>query len=130
MTPIGASYWRSSKFPDSVAFVAGDDTWSYRRLATEAEQLARALVRRGLRAGDRVALHRANLPELVIAYYACFRIGATACPFNIRLKTAELQPSCGAASYIGNDRAAEICCPRCPVQKTVAATTASPVAPS
>jgi acyl-CoA synthetase (AMP-forming)/AMP-acid ligase II len=77
-----------------------------------------------------VALHRANLPELVIAYCACFRIGATACPFNIRLKTAELQPSCGAASYIGNDRAAEICCPRCPVQKTVAATTASPVAPS
>jgi len=92
MTPIGALYWRASKHPDSVAFVAGDNAWSYRRLATEAEELARALLGRGVTAGDRVALHMANLPELAVAYYACFRIGAIACPLNIRFKTAELQP--------------------------------------
>jgi acyl-CoA synthetase (AMP-forming)/AMP-acid ligase II len=92
MTPIGALYWRGSEQPDSVAFIAGDDVWSYRRLATEVGHLARAFVGRGLRAGDRVALHMANLPELAVAYYACFRIGAIACPLNIRFKTAELLP--------------------------------------
>jgi long-chain acyl-CoA synthetase len=92
MTPIAALYRQANGQPDAVAFVASDDAWSYRRLATEAEALARALLGRGLRAGDRVALHMANLPELAVAYYACFRIGAIACPLNIRFKTAELQP--------------------------------------
>jgi acyl-CoA synthetase (AMP-forming)/AMP-acid ligase II len=92
MTPIDTLYRRARSHPDSVAFIAGDDTWSYRRLAAEVERLVRAFAGREMRAGDRVALHMANLPELVIAYYACFRIGAIACPLNIRLKTAELQP--------------------------------------
>lgn len=92
MTPTSALQLRASKQPHAVAFVAGDDAWSYRRLATEAELLAHALLSRGVGAGDRVALHMANLPELAVAYYACFRIGAIACPLNIRLKTAELRP--------------------------------------
>jgi long-chain acyl-CoA synthetase len=92
MTPIGALHLRASERPDSVAFIGGDDVWSYRRLATATESFARALVGRGLRAGDRVALHMANLPELAVAFYACFRIGAIACPLNIRYKTAELLP--------------------------------------
>jgi long-chain acyl-CoA synthetase len=91
MTPIAALYWRARKHPGAVAFVAGGEVWSYRRLATEAEQLAGVLLGRGLGAGDRVALHMANLPELAVAYYACFRIGAIACPLNIRFKTAELE---------------------------------------
>ena len=33
----------------------------------------------------------ANLPELVIAYHACFRVGVIAAPLNIRFKTAELR---------------------------------------
>jgi acyl-coenzyme A synthetase/AMP-(fatty) acid ligase len=31
-----------------------------------------------------------NLPELVIAYQACFRVGVIAAPLNIRFKMAEL----------------------------------------
>ena len=30
-------------------------------------------------------------PEMAIAVYACFRIGAIACPTNLRFKTAELR---------------------------------------
>jgi acyl-coenzyme A synthetase/AMP-(fatty) acid ligase len=33
----------------------------------------------------------ANLPELVFAYLACFRVGVIAAPLNIRFKTAELR---------------------------------------
>lgn len=92
MTPIDALNWRASRQPDAVAFVADDDVWTYRRLANEAERLAGAFRGRGLRAGDRVVLHMANLPKLVVAYYACFRIGAIACPLSITFKAAELQP--------------------------------------
>src|ERR1700743_3756931 len=107
ITPISALSLQSRKQPDAVAFVAGDDAWSYRRLATETERLASALLQRGVRPGQRVALHMANLPELAVAYYACFRIGAIACPLNIRLKTEELQPlleQLRPALYLGQAR--------------------------
>ncbi len=45
----------------------------------------------GVGAGDRVALHLRNGPEIAIAYFACFRIGAIATPLNLRFKTAELE---------------------------------------
>jgi acyl-CoA synthetase (AMP-forming)/AMP-acid ligase II len=32
-----------------------------------------------------------NTPEMAVALYACFRIGAIACPTNLRFKTAELR---------------------------------------
>jgi len=75
-----------------VAFIKDKKVWTYERLASEVDRLARGLTERGLRKGDRVALHMANLPELVIAYDACFRVGAIAAPLNIRFKAAELRP--------------------------------------
>jgi long-chain acyl-CoA synthetase len=92
MTPITALYRRADNHPRQVAFITGNEIWTYRRLATEADRLARALLVRGVRQGDRVALHMANLAELAVAYYACFRIGAIAAPLNTRFKTAELRP--------------------------------------
>ena len=35
--------------------------------------------------------HRFNLPELVVAYCACFRTGAIAVPLNARYKADELR---------------------------------------
>src|SRR6516164_6186057 len=77
---------------EKVAFTRGNETWTYERLASEVDRLARGLVKRGVRKGDRIALHMANLPELIVAYHACFRVGAIAAPLNIRFKTAELRP--------------------------------------
>jgi acyl-CoA synthetase (AMP-forming)/AMP-acid ligase II len=50
------------------------------------------LIEHGVGKGDRVALHMANLPELIVANHACYRVGAIAAPLNIRFKTAELRP--------------------------------------
>jgi long-chain acyl-CoA synthetase len=91
MTPIEDLFHQVNGSPDGVAFVMGDDVWSYRRLTNEVDRLARALVAIGVREGDRVALHMGNAPELVIAYYACFRAGAIAAPLNTRFKAAELK---------------------------------------
>lgn len=92
MTPINVLHRQAETRPAQTAFIFGDDVWTYRRLATEAERLAQGMLARGLRPGDRVVLHMANLPEMAVAYYACFRIGALAAPLNIRFKTAELRP--------------------------------------
>jgi len=92
MTPMDTLLHQAETRPDQVAFIAGESEWTYRHMAVESERLAWALCARGVRCRDRVALHMANVPEMVVAYYACSRIGAIAAPLNVRLKAAELQP--------------------------------------
>jgi acyl-CoA synthetase (AMP-forming)/AMP-acid ligase II len=82
---------RATTRPNGTAFVYDEVVWTYHDLLTGAEQLARALLARGVRQGDRIVLHMPNRPELAAALYACFRIGAIACPTNLRFKTAELR---------------------------------------
>jgi len=92
ITPTEILYHKVATDLKKVALTKGKEIWTYERLVTEVERLARGLAGRGLRKGDRVALHMGNLPELIIAYHACFRVGAIAAPLNIRFKSAELRP--------------------------------------
>jgi long-chain acyl-CoA synthetase len=91
MTPMNALFHQETAQPDGIAFVDDDVVWTYHDLLTGAERLARAFLAQGVRPGDRVVLHMPNRPEMAIAVYACFRIGAIACPTNLRFKTAELR---------------------------------------
>src|ERR1700683_5297232 len=91
MTPMNALVLQATKRPDETAFVHDHVVWTYRDVLIGAEQLARAFVTRGVRSGDRVVIHMPNRPEMAAALYACFRIGAIACPTNLRFKTAELR---------------------------------------
>ncbi len=91
MAPAAALYQRARTSPDGVAFAAGHDQWKYAWVATQAERLARGLIGRGIRKGDRIALHMQNRPEFVVSVYACFHIGAVAVPLNHKLKAAELK---------------------------------------
>jgi long-chain acyl-CoA synthetase len=104
MTPIDALYAHAQNRPSQAAMVAGNRYWTYSKLVGECERLAKAMLARGVKPGDRVALHMTNVPEIAIAYYACFRIGAIAAPLNIRMKTAELEPILklmAASLYLG-----------------------------
>jgi acyl-CoA synthetase (AMP-forming)/AMP-acid ligase II len=92
MTPIEALYDMAENRPTQAAMITGDQFWTYSRLVSETERLAKAMLARGVKPGDRVAMHMANVPQMVLAYHACFRIGAIAAPLNIRMKTAELRP--------------------------------------
>lgn len=93
--------------PDRTAVVFGKDAWTFRRLAEESRRLASALLTRGVRPGDRVALHMGNRAEAVVAYHACFRAGAVAAPLNTRLKTDALRPLLQRLQpvlYLGDDQ--------------------------
>jgi long-chain acyl-CoA synthetase len=76
---------------DRLALVRGKDSWTYHGLLTEADRLAAGLAQAGVRAGDRVALHLGTGPEIILAYLACFRMGALAAPLNLRFKRLELE---------------------------------------
>ncbi len=106
MTPLKVLDCDTSFRPDDVAFIQNDDIWTYKRFTDEINRLASGLLSVGLRKGDRVALHMRNLPELAVAYFACFRIGAIAAPLNTRLKASEVEQHLKRlepALYIGQD---------------------------
>jgi long-chain acyl-CoA synthetase len=91
-TPIRALMHRAQNHPKSTAFIFNEQVWTYERLATEAQRLAGGLASRAVGPGDRVVLHMTNRPEMIVAYYACFLLGAIAAPFRTAFKFAELAP--------------------------------------
>jgi long-chain acyl-CoA synthetase len=90
-TPIEALYDYAIIRPGGTAFIHEDEVCTYYDLVTASEELARALLSHGVQHGDRIVLHLSNRREMVFALYACFRIGAIACPMDLRYKTSELR---------------------------------------
>src|SRR6201994_1266283 len=92
LTPLQALSLQARLRPEGTAFIFHDEVWTYKRLAEQSEQVAHGLVANGVRPGDRVALHMLNRPEIIVAYYACYRLGAIAAPLRISFTFAELAP--------------------------------------
>ncbi len=65
-------------FPDTVALIYMGKRITYRGLEGLVNSFARALTGLGVTRGDKVAMLLPNIPQLVIANYATFRIGAVA----------------------------------------------------
>lgn len=106
MTPIDNLRVQAAVRPKSIALFADGMSWNYRQLQRKVDKLACGLLARSVREGDRVALHLPTSPNMVIAYYACFSIGAVAVPLNLRFKGAELDQvlrRLEPALYIGDE---------------------------
>ncbi|GAA4607433.1 long-chain acyl-CoA synthetase [Actinoplanes octamycinicus] len=52
--------------------------------------MAAALTARGVRPGDRVALHLPNVPEFPIAYFGILKAGGVVVPLNVLLRAPEI----------------------------------------
>jgi long-chain acyl-CoA synthetase len=81
----------AQKFPDHTALLFYGKKIPYAELDELANRFARALVRLGVRKGDRVALMLPNIPQMVIAYYGTLRTGAIAVPTNPLYHEHELE---------------------------------------
>jgi fatty-acyl-CoA synthase len=76
--------------PARIAIEHGGEPTTYAELDARSERLADALLRLGLRSGDRVASLTANRPEHVELFFACAKAGLVLAPLSWRLAPAEL----------------------------------------
>jgi long-chain acyl-CoA synthetase len=77
-------------FPERTWLHYEGAEWTYADGDALTSRIAAGLLRRGIKAGDRVAFLLTNCPEIVFCYFACFKIGAVAVPINTRFQTSEL----------------------------------------
>jgi amino acid adenylation domain-containing protein len=84
------------RLPDKVALVCGEQRSTYRDLDQRSNQLAHALVKRGVARGDRVMIFADNDAETVIAFWAALKANAVVSPVNPLTKEDKL-------AYLLND---------------------------
>jgi long-chain acyl-CoA synthetase len=83
---------RVSNAPDKPFLFSEADQrqFTYKEFATAVERTAAMLAAKGVRKGDVVSLLMPNSVEYVIAYFACWHLGALAGPINSLLKSQEI----------------------------------------
>jgi len=81
----------ASRFPDTVALILMGKEITYRELNESVDRFAAALAGLGVKKNDKVALILPNIPQMVIATYALFRLGAVAVMNNPLYTPGELE---------------------------------------
>ena len=92
---------RAAEAPDKVFLFSERDgrRFTYREFDAAVNRAANMLAARGVAKGDVVSLLMPNSAEYVVAYFACFKLGALAGPVNSLLKSEE------TAYVVGNSEA-------------------------
>lgn len=70
-----------------LVFEAFDEppvSWTYARFNHDANCIAAGLATRGVTKGDKILIHLDNCPELILAWFACAKLGAVAVTTNSR----------------------------------------------
>lgn len=102
--------YAAAAFPDRIALVGRiglrDDCWSYRRLNQVADGIAGQLVYEyGFRPGACLLLRGQPNPQLVAAYFACFKAGLVVVPLDPHLSidfVTQVAESTQARAVLGN----------------------------
>jgi long-chain acyl-CoA synthetase len=80
----------SRDYPENTALAFGGNRIRYRELDRLVDKFTSALFSLGIRKGDRIALLLPNCPQMVIAFYSIFRLGAIAVPANPMYQEREI----------------------------------------
>src|SRR5437588_1280770 len=83
---------RAQARPDKYFLFSEADgrCYTYAEFDAAVNRAARLLAAHGIKKGDAVSLLMPNSAEYIIAYFACFKLGALAGPINSLLKSQEL----------------------------------------
>ena len=79
-------------FKDKPAIVFGSRQYTYAEFNTAVNRVARYLLDRGLRPGDRAAIFAGNRPEWAAVYYGIVRAGGVAVCLSASYKKKEIEP--------------------------------------
>ena len=88
LTPLEFARRARKLYPDRVAIVDGDSSWTYAEFLDRCDRWSAVLQKLGIRSGDRVAYLSPNSPAQLESFYAAPQAGAVLVPLNYRL-TAE-----------------------------------------
>jgi fatty-acyl-CoA synthase len=131
---IGQNLARTAaRFPDREALVdvPSGRRWTYRELAADVDEVARALLATGVDKGDRVGIWAPNRPEWVLVQYATAAIGAIMVNINpayrrhevgFVLRQSGISVLVSATAHKGSDyrEMVESVAGECPALRTVA----------
>jgi amino acid adenylation domain-containing protein len=78
------------RFPDKIALICRDQRLTYAQVEARANQLAHALIARGVQRGDRVAIYLPNSVETAIAIFAILKAAGTFVVLNPTTKRDKL----------------------------------------
>ena len=81
----------AGKFPAYPALIYFGKIISYSELDGMVDRFATALANMGIGPGDRVAMIMPNIPQMTVAIYSCYRLGAVAVPTNPLYTERELE---------------------------------------
>ncbi|MFC1931049.1 class I adenylate-forming enzyme family protein [Chloroflexota bacterium] len=79
-----------SNYAGKTAIVCGERRVSYAEVDKTSNKVAHALIKMGLRKGDRVATLLTNSPEFVAIYFGIIKAGGIPVPLDVRYRVEEL----------------------------------------
>src|SRR5207237_5007097 len=106
LTPLGFLARAAAIYPDKIAVIDGARRFTYREFYARCCRFADALRRRGIAAGDTVAVMAPNVPALLEAHYGVPMAGAVLNALNYRLDPSSIAfiLAHGAAKMLIADR--------------------------
>ena len=90
LTPVSFLERSARVFPNKVAIIHGDSTYTYQEFYSRCRQLGSALSRKGIGVGDTVAVMLPNTPAMLEAHYGVPMCGAVLNALNYRLDPATI----------------------------------------
>jgi long-chain acyl-CoA synthetase len=81
----------ANKFPAKMAIVSEDVSLDFRGVNSRVNRLANALIKKGLKKGDRVGALVHNCHQFIEIYFAAAKTGGIFCPYNNHLRQWELK---------------------------------------
>ncbi len=90
LTPLTFLFRTAATYPKKAAAIHGRTTITYAAMAARVRRFASALVKRGVKKGDTVAILAPNIPAMLEAHYAVPLAGAILNPLNYRLDAATI----------------------------------------
>src|SRR5579862_1853353 len=114
LTPLDFLARSAFVYPDKIAAVDGDRSFTYREFNQRIHRLASALSRVGVEPGDRVAVLAPNTAVALEPHFAVPLAGAVLVMLNTRLQAAELGwilKHCGAKALIADPQLLPVVAP-------------------
>ena len=90
LNPVSFLDRSSSVYPDKEAVIYKQHRYTYSEFGDRVNQLANALSRSGVSAGDRVGFLCPNIPPMLEGHYGPMKLGAILVAINIRLSSREI----------------------------------------